>query len=95
MRSIDEEVELTLSSLDSIEKVDLPEGFNKEILQKISFLSKSDPWLKYIKVAIAAMVILSFSNLLALYTLNDTEIANENFMSSNDLEYYFDYDESN
>ena len=59
--NLNEEVEKTLSSLDSIESVNVSEEFEKKLNQKIAFLPKSESsrWLRY---SIAAMITLAIVN---------------------------------
>ena len=93
MKNIDEEIEFTLSSLDGLKSADLPPGFKEEVLQKISFLAKPDPWIKYIRISVAAMILLSLSNVFVLLSM-DSETEAQDYIGTNELEYYFDYDET-
>ena len=66
----EEEAELTLKSLDSIQKVKAPDGFIEEVSSKILFVDQH-LWTKGVKYAIAAMIAITILNTLLLINLKN------------------------
>lgn len=66
----EEEAELTLKSLDNIQKVKAPNGFMDEVSSKILFVDRSF-WTTRVKYAVAAMIAITILNTLLLINLNN------------------------
>ena len=62
-----------LSSLDTLEKARPSPILFDRIMQTVSFVPSNNSWVKYIKVGIAAMLLLTVGNVFSLYLLSKNE----------------------
>ncbi|MBV6644763.1 MAG: hypothetical protein KI790_04910 [Cyclobacteriaceae bacterium] len=77
----EDEVELTLKSLDDVNRAGAPDDFLQEMMQKTSFISKPSGWEKWAKLSIAAMIALTIVNVVTL-----SSFGRENNDRSNQLQ---------
>lgn len=91
MKHMDEEIEKTLASLDGLRSQEVPEGFGAELRQKLRFIEKSNPWNRYFKLAIAAMILLTLGNIGVLFSLSeDPTDSQASLLELNSPTYYFE-----
>ena len=65
-----DEVEKTLESLDNLQRAEVRGSFEKELMQKVSFLQKPAgvKWLRYSAAAMIVMALLNFGALMTGYS---------------------------
>ena len=68
-----DDIEDILSSLDTLEKARPSPILFDRIMQAVSFVPSNNSWVKYIKVGIAAMLLLTVGNVFSLYLLSKHE----------------------
>ena len=96
MKHMDDEIEKTLNSLQGLSKATPGEGFESELLQKLSFLPEQRTWLRYLRYGVAAMIVLGLTNIFALFSVFSSS-GNEDLSSEITTEfldsstYFFDY----
>jgi len=84
-----EQIIKTLKSLDQLKRAEAPEGFSKELFQKIRFISQDyDKWNSRLKYGVAAMIAMIIINGFILIRSNGLESNSEVHLSYLSEEWY-------
>lgn len=80
MKEIEREVDLTMASMDNMERAKPSHEFTLKVMDAIAQLPTIDYWIQWTKIGIAAMVLLSLSNMVALSFLNKNSASDPEFL---------------
>ena len=88
MKPLDEEINKTLDSLEGLKKATPPDAFKSRLMAQWEAEKQSDRWRKYLRLGVAAMVLMCLANVLVLLT-SETLVETDDF-STEVIEQFMD-----
>ena len=91
MKHLDDEINKTLGSLDSMDRAMPSDAFKTQVLAQWESHQSEDRWSRFLKMGIAAMILMCLANVLVLLSAETTvnTVAQEDF-STQVVEHFMD-----